>query len=64
MLKSLKSITDAVVPIETLRSVKVVTNPTRGDIVAGDEPKNAKGSSVIGAFVHPNFHNDHTRAAW
>ena len=26
-------------------------NPTRGDIVAGDEPKSAKGSSMIGAFV-------------
>ena len=28
-----------------------MTNPTRGDIMAGDEPKSAKGSSMIGAFV-------------
>ena len=47
MLKSFKSFTDAVVPIETFRSVKVALNPTRCDIVARD----AKGSSMIGAFV-------------
>ena len=51
MLKSFKSFTDAVAPIKTFRSVKVVSNPTRGDIVARDEPKSAKGSSMIGAFI-------------
>ena len=28
-----------------------MTDPTRGDIMARDEPKSAKGSSMIGAFV-------------
>ena len=51
MLKSFKNFTDAVALIETFGSVKVVSSPTRGDIVARDEPKSAKGSSMISAFV-------------
>ena len=51
MLKSFKCFNDAVALIETFGSVKVVSSPTRGDIVAGNGPKSAKGSIMIGAFV-------------
>ena len=46
-----KSFADVVTAIKTDRSVKIVTNPTRGDNMARDEPKSAEGSSMIGAFV-------------
>ena len=51
VLKSFKSLTDAVALIEAFGGVKVVSNPTRGNIVARDEPKSAKGSNMISAFV-------------
>ena len=62
VLKSF-SFTDTVAPFGTTIRVEGVPTPTRSDIVAGDKPMSAKGSSVIGAFA-TNFHYDHTRVAW
>ena len=50
-LSSFKSFADVVTAIKTYRGVKVVTSPTCGNVMARDEPKSAKGSSMIGAFV-------------
>ena len=38
-------------PSKTYRGVRVTTNPARGDVMARDEPKCAKGSSMVSAFV-------------
>ena len=51
VLNSFKSFTDAVVPIETSRSVKVMTSPACGNVVVRDEPKCAKCSGMVSAFV-------------
>ena len=64
MLQSFKSLADVVTAIKTYSGVKVVTNPARGDILARDESKCAKGSSMMSAFITQIPTVTKTRAAW
>ena len=51
VLQSFQDLADVVTAIKTNRGVEVMTNPASGDVMARDEPKCAKRSSMIGAFV-------------
>ena len=46
-----QDLADVVAAIKTYRSVKVLTSPACGNVVVTDEPKCAKCSGMVSAFV-------------
>ena len=50
-LQSFQNLGDVVTATKTHERIKVIMNPVSGDIMARDEPKSAKGGSMIGALI-------------
>ena len=51
MLQSFENLADVVTAIKTDNGVKVMMSPARGDIMARDKSKFAKGSNMVSAQI-------------